>query len=144
MKAQTIQTDNSSNTYNQIDTLDNSKKNESQRCIFKGIVLDVDRNPLVGATVQIKSIFKGAITNTEGKFEIDLTNIIENYENLEVEILFVGLNKTKFSIDKSNFNNNEYNINIILTEGNINYTVFTVDIRKPWYERFWNKIKRIF
>jgi len=63
--------------------IDTSKKNADEG--IKGVVLDAEGEPLIGATIRIKGAPKGTITDLDGGFSLDDVD-----ENSTLVISFIG------------------------------------------------------
>ena len=58
----------------------------SQRAILRGVITDVVTNePLVGASVVVKGTTRGAITDIDGIYQLELTK-----DNYDIIISYVG------------------------------------------------------
>ncbi len=72
------------------------QKQENERRIVKGRVVDKDGNPLPGVSVLVKGTVSGVATDIEGRFEIHL-----NPSERVLIFSFVGMRSKEVSVDKN-------------------------------------------
>ncbi|MBN2167269.1 MAG: TonB-dependent receptor [Marinilabiliaceae bacterium] len=79
---------------------------------LKGVVTDINNEPLIGASVSLPELNKGTITNLKGEY------LISNIPNgkIKIQFSFIGYNTDIKSINISNTNNE---INALLTTATI-------------------------
>ena len=80
---------------------------EEKRKKLSGIILDENKEPIIGASVIITGTTTGTITNTEGYFELDIP-----LQNEKIDVSYIGYVKRTINIK------NENNITVVLEEDN--------------------------
>lgn len=130
-----------------------NKKIDTQNYIFKGVFLDQDNIPLTNVIVKIK-IDTLAYSDSSGNFEFDISKYFMLENSVVLTINYVNFNTANYLITKDNFeklNNYTFRYYIEKPKKHIDYSSTTGLYceglgapKKTWYERFWDKIKRIF
>lgn len=73
---------------------------------IKGVVTDVNNNPIIGATIIVKNTVIGTVTNQNGEYSLD----IPDNKGKEIEVRFIGFETKTITIGKSAV------LNIVLEE----------------------------
>lgn len=78
-----------------VETAPNPMNAEQVRLNVKGVVVDADGNPLIGATVREKGTTSGTITDIDGKFALSVT------QGAVLQISYVGMETTEVTVSKA-------------------------------------------
>lgn len=80
-----------------VETAPNPMNAEQVRLNVKGVVVDADGNPLIGATVREKGTTSGTITDVDGKFALSVT------QGSVLQISYVGMETTEVTVSKGTY-----------------------------------------
>lgn len=122
---------------------DSKSKQKHDTLVLRGTLFGESGGPLVGATILIQGTEKGVITDTNGQFDIDVTEELAELDSISIIVSYIGYGRFDKAVHKADFNpQNECHISVILKEQS-QLEVFYIE-SFPFHKRVWHRIKRIF
>lgn len=122
----------------------NSQTNNTDSLkIVEGILVDETKNPLIGVNIILDGTTKGAITDINGRFSLDLTEEFNANDSVNLILSYIGYGRKEQVITKYDFlKTKRLSLNIVLDQ-QIEMSAFIVK-RLPLHKRILNSIKGIF
>lgn len=109
--------------------------------IVKGIVKDEAGIRVIGASVFVGHTQKGCISDTDGRYLLDITDELEQLDSVKLIFHYMGYQQEQRSIRRSDFaSGHEIELNVDFKEF-MHVTDFYVLARKPG---LWYKLRRLF
>lgn len=111
--------------------------------IFSGVVRDSSTgDPLIGANVFCVGTNYGQVTDLEGKYRIDVSEIWEDWNEKKIEFSYTGYRSLQ--IPTSDFPEGKNDMKINLSDKGVPAISFYVVYKASFPKRVWWKIKSIF
>ncbi len=132
------------NTQNENINLNQIKKSKNDSIYITGLLTNSNNDLVPFASVIVEGTKVGAISNFDGYYTLNVTEILDSYDKLTLIYYFIGYETIKIQLEsKDLLNLDNRKINVTFNENE--ESVFYVNIKNPrLHERIWNGIKNIF
>lgn len=113
--------------------------NSADSLVFRGTVFDENNDPVPFAAVVVQGTVMGVSTDFDGKFLIDLTQVLDTVDQVFLEFSSVGYEKQQVLVEADS------NREIIIQFQNAEMIAFSVLVEPiPWHKKWWYKTKNVF
>ncbi len=110
-----------------------------------GFVKGEDGGELIGASLTVNDTMMGTITDIHGWFFMKIPASFFNQEQVKLHCQYTGYMMKEIVLDRNNLKAESVNeLNVILEEGDMLLTDFVIRAKRPWYQRIWNGMTKMF
>ncbi|MEM1324341.1 MAG: carboxypeptidase-like regulatory domain-containing protein [Bacteroidota bacterium] len=109
-----------------------------EKVVIHGKVTDGNNEPLIGAAIGIESSQTYALTDLSGYYELDITEVLKDTDNLVLDVKYVGFTDVTYQYTQGN----PRNIDLQLEESGM--IIDFVVVAPPYKPTLWWRIKNLF